>query len=203
MVVNPNGQVKVDTYSGREGTCEATGKVVGSKMHLEIDSPAGYCTVGWQLNQARSVTLSASKDPLQCQEEDVCGERGTLFGTYESTPAICQNNAQKARQSFKLLYDKKQYAAALATLKPVLDRCSSLFSTHVQIDIRNDLAVTHAHMKDFAACQTVLKPIRAHALDGDRTQEIDPETPMFQPGDRISDRAKRAIQTNLKLCGMK
>jgi hypothetical protein len=93
-----------------------------------------------------------------------CGARASFEGRYLPSRAGCSEPERKvARREFKARYDAGEYAAALARLQPVLERCAGSTPWLEAGWIRNDVAITQFRLGAPADCLRTLAPLRADA----------------------------------------
>jgi len=126
-----------------------------------------------------------------------CGMRASFEGVYEPLPKACETPAvSQARKQFKRAYDAKQFGQARTTLQNLWDACGRWMHWSEAGRIRNDLAITHHHLGDPAACRAVLQPLAADAAKTDAQIRED-----WPPSDADGFLPiARATRHNLKLC---
>jgi hypothetical protein len=200
LIVSKSGSVSISTVGTNYHICEAQGKVVGNTIVLNSEGEA--CKLKWKL-QGNVLTLDEFKKDDACHQE-FCGARNSLLGEYRIVSEQCRNGAAAPRKTFKKLYDKKQYSQAEAMLKPVINTCKKDLSMFDQAAIRNDLAVTYAHLKDFASCKVVLEPYIAYAHDPEKA-DFPEGFEIYGPSELVimNENYLTAIKTNMRLCGIK
>jgi hypothetical protein len=101
-----------------------------------------------------------------------------------------------SRKTFKRQYDAKDFAAAQATLAPVLGDCSKTLDWITTGRVRNDLAITQFRLGDRAGCLKTLEPLAEDAAKTD--QGVKDSYPPADAEDILP--VARAARTNLKLC---
>lgn len=202
----------------------AQGKQMFSLDTLGVNGHS--CSLGGEISSGRAVLKEAENNSaciirftgkngyIQVKPElndacrYYCGMRAGFDGSYKKPAVGCDSaSLKKTRAIFQQQYDRKNYAAAERTLAPVLQRCQRTLFEPVELDIRNDLALTQAKLGKGAACRQTLKPLAADAAlySGDETRDQDA---ICHKGDRLlppSDcysylHAVRAAKTNLKWC---
>ena len=185
---------ELNAMGGNGHSCGLEGVIRQGKATIEDgDQPA--CVVRFEKkDDGLDVT---TPDASACR--GWCGARAWFEGSYRQPPAQCRASAvKKTRAAFKKLYDRKAYAEARDTLRPLLDTCRELLGTFDEHWIRNDLAVTLHHLNDDAACLQTLEPVRSYA------EADDDELGAGEPAYRESYlRLARATRANLKLCTKK
>jgi hypothetical protein len=139
--------------------------------------------------------LTVSREGAECDNE--CGAAVSFDGLYVQLPTACDSpSLSRTEQHFKNAYNKKDYAKALHILQPTLVQCGDLLEKSDADSMRNDLAITQYHLRDFAGCRVVLEPLRVDAAKTD--EQLKEEYTEFalevrMPGIRVT-------RTNLKLC---
>lgn len=134
-------------------------------------------------------------DPEPCRA--FCGARAYFDGTYLTPPKGCaRGEVAKTRAAFKALYVKKQWAAAVATLRPVVASCFAVVDRFERAWVLNALALAQHHAGDDAGCLATLEPLSAY-------RDADPDAPGGrEPAfEQEFERLVRATSTNAKLCG--
>ncbi len=126
-----------------------------------------------------------------------CGMRAYFEGEYfKPAPACLPRAIRKSRRDFKVLYDRKAYAEAVALLEPVLTECAKTMTWLDRGWIQNDLALAYHRMKRDDICLSLLKGFEADAAKTD--EQIREEYP---PADADTYwPILNAARTNLKLC---
>lgn len=177
---------------------------------------AHTCDLGGEIKNGRAVLTEAAEDGKPCiirfvikgasievtqQTPDICryfcGARASFEGTYQRPPVGCSSREMiKTRSEFKKLYDKKQYAEALARLEPVLSDCSKILHWLDKGRIQNDLAVTLHKLGRYDDCIKTLEPLAADAAKTD--EQIREDYPPSDADNYLP--IVRSTRTNLKLC---
>lgn len=173
-------------------SCELDGDIHDGRATLESDYHATPCVVSFAPQDGG---VGVTSEGESCRS--YCGMRAGFDGLYLRTTPACTVAAQaKARKTFKQLYQRKDYAAALATLEPVLRDCHNILHWHDEGWIRNDLAITRFKLGDRPGCLTTLEPLMEDArLPNEALRDRLP------PGDAESYlEIIKATRTNLKLC---
>lgn len=181
-----------------------------------IGGNAHMCDLEGEIKNGRAVLTEAAEDGKPCiikfvtngtsievtqQTPDICryfcGARATFEGTYLMPPRGCSSSEMiKKRSDFKRLYDKKQYAEALAKLEPILSSCSRIINWLDKGRIQNDLAVTLHKLGRYDDCIKILEPLSADAAKTDEQIRDD-----YPPSDAENYLPiVRSTRTNLKLC---
>jgi hypothetical protein len=187
--VKPNGHFDITTVGSNAHTCTLDGTIVRGKAKLDDTA----CVVNFTAKGgAIEVGTNGSDD---CRQS--CGMRASFEGTYTKPSPACTDKAvATTRKTFKRQYDAKDYAAAQATLAPVLGECDKTLGWITEGRIRNDLALTQFKLGDRAACLKTLEPL---AEDATRTdQGVKDYYPPADADDILP--VVRATRTNLKLC---
>lgn len=203
---------KAGTYI-RDG---GSGTLVLSKGHFSFDvlgANAHLCQFEGAWNGERGVTdeggyrcevkLEPRGDAIEVTPVDAeacrafCGARAYFDGTYLTPPKGCaRRELAKTRATFKAQYGKKQWSAAVATLRPVVASCFSVVDRFERAWILNDLALAQHHAGDDAGCLATLEPLAGY-------RDEDPDAPGGrEPAfEQEFERLVRATSTNAKLCG--
>lgn len=176
--------------------CSFSGKLRGARGTVYDGDSPGICTLEIARTQNGASIRSATDSERECRE--YCGNNGSFEGDYLKLDATCEPAAmQRAREAFQVLYDRKDYAKAAATLAPVYRQCLTTAGFTDEGAIRNDYAITGHKLGDDAACLEALAPYRdaAGRSDDDITDGMTPAV--------IDDylTVVHAARTNLKLCG--
>ncbi|WAW09357.1 hypothetical protein NB640_08815 [Oxalobacter vibrioformis] len=191
----------LDAIGVNAHTCSLEGKIRNGKALMKDDLDGGTCTV----------TFTPHKNGIEVEGKDedsgyesgacryYCGMRASFGGRYLTPPPGCAPaETRRAQQDFQRFYDAKAYRKALATLKPVLDKCRSVLDElYEEGRIRNDLAVTCRKLGDYRACYAMLEPYAEDAAQKDE----DVWTYSHAPAERetyLSTLA--AARVNLMLC---
>jgi hypothetical protein len=128
-----------------------------------------------------------------------CGARATFTGTFLIPPKGCGfREVKKTRGAFKALFDKKQYAEAVALLTTLQTTCSRVLDRFEAMWIRNDLALAQHKAGDDAACLATLEPL-AEYRDAPPDEPVGYEPTFSEEFGRIA----KATRTNARLCGFK
>lgn len=126
-----------------------------------------------------------------------CGARASFDGTYLVPPKGCARaEVKRTRDRFKAQFDKKEFAAAVTTLSPLLDTCTRVIDRFGLMWIRNDLALAQHRAGDDAACLATLEPL-AEYRDAPLGEPLGSEPAFEEELARIA----KATRTNAKLCG--
>lgn len=183
----------LDSTTG-EDVCELGGTVQGDRGLTVVEGGGEPCEVSFT-RDARGVTVAALSAE-QCKA--FCGYNAEFEATYLQVAQECGRDVlAKARDSFRNLYDSKQYKAALATLSPALSACQSTLSWEEEGDIRNDVALAQHHNGQQAECRTTLAKYAEDAGKGD--EEVVEGWPPALADRYLS--IVQAARTNLGLCG--
>lgn len=126
-----------------------------------------------------------------------CGARASFDGLYLKPAPGCTDAAREATQkAFKAAYDAKQYARAAPLLTRMLKDCAATLSAQESATTRNDIAITHYHLGQKAACLKVLAPLAKEAAKSDEDLKDD-----YPPSDWADYQpVVKATRTNLALC---
>lgn len=196
IVENQDGALAFSIFAVGDNrhTCDLEGIITNGKATLTDPPNETICTIRFTPT-GKGVTI----DSEACQPL-FCGQRASFDGMYKTAISGCAPKQVRATwNEYKNLYDRGNYAKAVATLKPVLKTCEATLDKLAQIGpIRNDLAAAYHKMGDNAACRAILEPYRWHAEHSD--DEI-----MEYPKNSSEDREYRAIaaaaRLNLAQCG--
>lgn len=186
---------KLNTVGSNFHICELEGLIRNGEARMaESDQKNLPCIVMFKA-EPKGVAV-ASKHERTCST--YCGVRAHFDGFYTLPPAGCApSEVRRTRDQFKAAYDRKQYPAALALLKPVMDQCGSLLNEFEDGWVRNDLAVTYFRVGNGAACRDTLKWLVDLARQPDRA--ISEGYPPSDGAEYL--RIAQATRYNLKLCG--
>lgn len=138
------------TVVGRtQHICGLNGRIVGNQARLDR-----HCLVRFRA-QNRAIELRS--EGASCAAN--CGAGTTFTGSYELPIEGCDNDARaRTRADAQQLYAEQNYRAAYELLAPMLACCSAHLAWLERIEMSNDLALTHYHLGDFAACKNTLAP---------------------------------------------
>lgn len=189
LTVDAKGRFKINTVGSNRHVCEVEGTIVNGKSKLDDST----CVVSFTAGAGQIVV--ATNDERQCR--DNCGMRAGYEGNYiKPTPACTTAGVAASRKAFKRQYDAKDYAAAQATLAPVLAQCDKTLAWITRDWLRNDLALAQFRSGDRAACLKTLQPLAKDAAKTDEDVKGD-----YPPSDgEMYLSVVRAARTNLKLC---
>jgi hypothetical protein len=187
--VKSNGHFDITTVGANAHLCSLDGTIVRGKSKIDDTG----CVVNFTLKGgAVEVSSNGSDD---CRQS--CGARASFEGTYLKPSPACTDKAVAAsRKTFKRQYDAKDFAAAQATLAPVLGECSRTLDWITTGRVRNDLAITQFRLGDRAGCLKTLEPLAEDAAKTD--QGVKDSYPPADAEDILP--VARAARTNLKLC---
>lgn len=154
----------LETLTG-ESVCALGGMLQGRQgIGRDSQSQAPACMVRL-VPTAKGIEVSTDQ-PEACRT--YCGSNGSFTGLYLRPGKGCSASAlAHTRTHFQHLYDDKHYAAALATLTPVLNTCQSTLSFEEEGAIRNDLAITQYRLGRYAQCLHTLAPYAEDAANDD------------------------------------
>lgn len=185
-------------------SCSLSGDIRNGRAVLKYEGEDGSCTIDFTRKNGRIQVTPEQNDACHSN----CGMRAWFDGEYEKPAAGCDTKSlQLTRNTFKKLYDRKDYVAAERTLAPVLQRCKRTLYWLEDLEIRNDLALTQAKLGKGAACRQTLKPLVADAAKytGDKNRDRDAicnkDDSYLPPADCYSYLPLvRAAKTNLQWC---
>ena len=187
--IKPNGHFDISTIGANAHLCSLDGTIVRGKSKIDDTG----CVVNFTL-KGSSVEVSSNGSD-DCRQS--CGARASFEGTYLKPSPACTDKAVAAsRKTFKRQYDAKDFAAAHATLAPVLGECSKTLDWITTGRVRNDLAITQFRLGDRAGCLKTLEPLAEDAARTD--QGVKDAYPPADAEDILP--VVRASRTNLKLC---
>jgi hypothetical protein len=137
--------------------CDLEGKIKDNQSTPDNDMGDQSCVIHFR-PQGSSIKVESEKYEA-CSI--YCGARATFEGVYLKPAVGCADKEREhTHRQFKMLYDKKNYKAAAATLTPLLTQCEKTLGWMETGEIRNDLAITQYHLKQFAECQKTLEPLQ-------------------------------------------
>lgn len=155
---------RLRTEGANGHSCGLDGAIVGGVASLTPVGAGEVCRVFFG-RDGDAVVLSTNGAEA-CRH--YCGARAAFEGRYLPARAGCSDAERRAaRREFKARYDAGDYAAALARLQPVLERCATATPWLEAGWIRNDLAITQLRLGAPADCLRTLAPLRADAARGD------------------------------------
>ena len=189
LTVKHGGHFSISTVGSNAHVCDFGGTIVQGKAKLN----GGACVVTFTAAPGQFVVATNGSDA--CREN--CGMRAWFEGNYiQPAPACTTAGVAASRKAFKRQYDAKDYAAAQATLAPVLTGCDRTLFWITRDWLRNDLALAQLRAGDRAACLKTLQPLLEDAGKTDETIKGDyppADGDMYLP-------VIRATRTNVKLC---
>lgn len=189
LKVKPNGHFDITTVGANAHLCALDGTIVRGKS--KIDGTA--CVVSFTFKDGAVEVVGNGSD--DCRQS--CGARASFEGTYTMPGPACTTKAVAAsRNAFKRQYDAKNFAAAQATLAPVLGECDKTLDWITKGRVRNDLAITQYRLGDRAGCLKTLEPLAEDAARTD--QGVKENYPPADAEDILP--VVRAARTNLRLC---
>jgi len=204
------------TYSTEKGWGTLTVARAGGKTTFSIEAigaNAHSCSLEGEIKDGRAtlegddgkpciVSFAARDGGVEVGGNEACrywcGARAQFDAVYYPLPKGCSGDDRTAaRDRFKKLYDKRQYAEAQATLAPLLSGCGRFLDWREDGWVRNDLGLTQHKLGDDAGCRQTLAPLTADAAKSDAA--ISEQWPPSDADDWLP--IVRAARTNLKLCG--
>lgn len=190
------GRQKFELQSlGTNGhACVLDGEIYQGKATLIDERSKNRCDIGFKAKDTGiDVVITA---PETCNW--YC--RGFEDIYLKPTPGCDSASRAQTRETFKKLYDRKDYAAAERALAPLLTDCKKTLDWLEEGWIRNDLALTQAKRGNGAACKATLEPLMKDAAktddavcNGDGTYLPLIECESYLP-------IVRATRVNLKWC---
>ena len=188
----------LSSFGPNAHTCEMDGIIKNRKAVLDVGEAEKKCVIHFQASkQGIDVTVKESEHD-QCRQ--FCGIRAWFTGLYLIPAKGCaQTELASVRKRFISLYRKKDYSSARMQLEPVLHNCGKTVHTFEDGDIRNDLAITLYHLKDYAGCLKTLEPLKQYAhMTSEQLKEE------FPPTDAdVMESIAKAARTNIRLCSTK
>lgn len=182
----------IESVTG-EDMCTLDGTIRNGQGVAADGSGSSACIVDFAEDDA-GIDVS-TRTAAECRR--FCGYNGGFEARYLEVKAGCGRNAiQKTRNSFKRLYDSKDYKSALATLSPVLTECLPTLDWEEEGDIRNDLAIAQYKSGLHGQCLATLEQYAEDAGKGDDAV-VDGWSPAL--ADRYLSIVK-AARTNIVLC---
>jgi hypothetical protein len=165
-LTNPQGkgiEFKLESIGGNFHTCTLPDtRIVDGLATLVAYDGAQACVVRFAPT-AEGIDIFSNE---ACRE--YCGMRAVFDGLYLRPVAACGSAAVRAtREEFKRLYDRKQYAPALAKLSPLPQRCARTLHRYESSEILNDIAITYYKLGRSADCLRTLEPLTEDAAMSD------------------------------------
>lgn len=190
-----NEMFSIETVGANGHTCSVSGQIRNGKAVMtEAANEAGKpCTILFRAKGSDSIDVSSPTEDI-CRY--YCGVRAGFTALYiKPAPGCSPKEQRKTRNDFKHLYDKRDYAAAQATLEPLLKTCGRILNQADDGWIRNDLALTQYKQGDTAGCLRTLQPM------AEMVSNVDQGVIVFAPADEpVYAPIVKASRTNLKLC---
>lgn len=181
---------------------------------LTVGANAHICTLEGNIDNNRStlegpednkpciVSFKATDNGIEITDNDsvcsyYCGMGAGFTDLYIKPEPECTSAAiQKSRNTFKQLYDKKNFVQARQVLEPMLLKCAKLIHWPVLGWVRNDLAITLYKLGEKAQCRKILEP-----LEEDTQLHNGELVEYYAPADAETMMPiAKATQTNIKLC---
>ena len=157
----------INTVSERGNLCELSGTIRGQQAVL-VDSDQQRCVVNFTPT-GKGIRVE-TKTNEACSA--YCGHNAYFTGHYLKVPAACLDAAKKRSQRrFDALYRSQKYSQAQAVLKTMWQQCQPTMHWLEEMRLRNDLAITYAHLGDADQCRKMLQPYRAEMLAADPQTE--------------------------------
>ena len=183
----------IEAMGGNAHSCSLVGEIRDGRATLEAMDPGKPCVVTFK--RAADGVAVDSVDPQLCRY--YCGMRATFEGIYlKPAPGCAPAALKRARDDFKRLYDRKDYAAARAKLEPALNNCVKTLDWLETGWMRNDLALTQFRLGDAAGCLRTLEPLAADAAKSEA--QIRDDLPPSDADNWLP--IAKAARTNLRLC---
>jgi hypothetical protein len=153
---------KINALGANGHSCEIEGSIHNGIASVETGEKGKDCRVGFT-----STAGGIDVKPLTSEEcRYFCGMRASFDGLYVKAAPACENAArQQTRKRFKKLYDAKQYQEARIALEQLLTTCAKSLIWYEDGSIRNDLAITQYHLRDFNGCIETLKEFQGDDAD--------------------------------------
>jgi len=153
---------KISALGANGHTCGLEGAINNGVANIDTGEKGKACRVGFTVTAA-----GVDVKPLTEEEcRTFCGMRATFDGLYAKATPGCEDAARsKARNRFKQLYDAKQYQYARATLEPLLTQCAKSLHWIEDGNLRNDLAITQFHLRDYSGCIATLQQFKGNDAD--------------------------------------
>ncbi len=190
-----NEMFNIETAGANGHTCSVNGQIrYGKAVLTEATDESGKpCIIVFRAKGNDSIEVSS---PSEYACRYYCGARASFTALYiKPAPGCSPKEQRKTRNDFKRLYDKRDYAAAQATLEPLLKTCSRVLDQVNEGWIRNDLALTQYKQGDSAGCLRTLQPM------AEMVSNVDQGVIGFEPADAPTYASLiKASRTNLKLC---
>lgn len=182
----------IESVTG-EDMCALDGVIRNGQGVVANDTGPSTCIVDFM--EGDSGIDVSTRTPAECRR--FCGYNGGFEARYLRVRAGCGSSAvQQTRDSFKLLYDSKNYKPALEALSPVLAECLPTLGWEEEGGIRNDLAIAQYKSGLHEQCLVTLEPYAEDARKDD-TALVDGWSPAL--ADRYLSIVK-AARTNIALC---
>ena len=183
----------IESVTG-EDMCTLDGVIRNGQGVVTDDMGTSTCIVDF-VEDDSGIDVSA-RTPAECKH--FCGYNGEFEAKYLDVKAGCGRSAiQQTRDSFKLLYDSKNYKPALEALSPVLADCLPTLDWEEEGGIRNDLAIAQYRSGLHEQCLATLAPY-AEDAGKDDDAVVDGWSPAL--ANRYLSIVK-AARTNIALCG--
>ena len=184
----------IEAVGGNLFVCALDGEIRGGRATLDSEDKRKPCVV----------TFTPKGEGIDVTSNDMCGyhcgAHASFPGLYlKVSPACTAGALKKTRETFKVHYDRKDYAGARALLEPVVKNCGRTLDRFTGGWIRNDLAITQYRLGDRAACTETLAPLRKDAAQSD--EDLQTEYGRMDAEQYLP--VVKAARTNLRLCGVR
>jgi hypothetical protein len=145
-----NGQFTIETLGGNCSTCSLEGQFKGTTGYV---TDGQICRISFTVKQEKLVLKSDGTDACR----SLCGMRAEFDGKYQKPSQACGDDARASRLSqARGEYSKKDYPAAAAQFRSLIDECSTFMNSIEADRVKSDLALTYHHMGDQAQCLATL-----------------------------------------------
>ncbi|MFZ6778363.1 hypothetical protein ACO0LD_16175 [Undibacterium sp. Ji83W] len=194
ITTDKTGKLSFSIHSQAEGSCDMKGEIVGGKATLRKTSMKQNCVLRFT-QKKNEIAVDGSIDIC---EQHYCS-LANITDQYFQPPTCSTAERSQARKEFKTLYDKKDYAAALAKLEPVLNNCGKILDRLELGWLRNDVALAQYKLQMPERCMATLQPLVEDTTVSDTilANYCDSCTDEFNAKYHSMIKATR---TNLRLC---
>lgn len=188
------GKLSFSIHSQGEGSCDMKGDIVAGKATLRKSGTKQNCVLRFT-QKKNEIAVDGSIDIC---EQNHCS-LASITEQYFQLPTCSTAERSQTRKEFKVLYDKKDYASALAKLEPILANCGKILDRLELGWLRNDVALAQYKMQMPDRCTATLQPLAEDAALSDTILETYCDSCTDEINTKYHSMIK-ATRTNLKLC---
>ncbi|MFZ6744415.1 hypothetical protein ACO0LC_14405 [Undibacterium sp. JH2W] len=170
------------------------GEIIGGKATLRKSGMKQNCVLRFT-QKKNDIEVDGNIDVC---EQNYC-DLASIASQYFRPPGCSAPERSQARKEFKVLYDKKDYSAAMAKLDPVFVNCGKILEPLEMGWLRNDLALVQYKLQMPERCLATLQPLAEEAVQPDNVIINNCETCTDEFNQKYLSMIK-ATRTNLRMC---